>query len=45
MEIYKSIRKIKGEVREVMYLRILGGLSFKEIGDIMDKNENWARVI
>lgn len=30
--------------REVLYLRIFGTLSFKEIGDIMEKTENWARV-
>ena len=30
--------------REVMYLRITGELSFKEIGDILNKTENWARV-
>lgn len=30
--------------REVMYLRIFGNLSFREIGDIMEKSENWARV-
>lgn len=30
--------------REVLYLRIFGALSFKEIGDIIGKTENWARV-
>lgn len=30
--------------REVLYLRIFGTLSFKEIGEIMDKTETWARV-
>lgn len=30
--------------REVMYLRVFGELSFKEIGEIMEKSENWARV-
>lgn len=30
--------------REILYLRLLGNLSFKEIGEIMDRNENWARV-
>ena len=28
-----------------MNLRIVGNLSFKEIGNILEKNENWARVI
>lgn len=31
-------------MKEVMYLRITGDLSFKEIGEILGKNENWARV-
>lgn len=30
--------------REVMYLRIFGNLSFREIGDVVGKTENWARV-
>lgn len=30
--------------KEVLYLRIFGGLSFKEIGEIMNHTENWARV-
>ncbi len=30
--------------REVLYLRIFGNLSFREIGEIMEKSENWARV-
>ena len=30
--------------REVLRLRLLGGLSFKQIGDAMGKTETWARV-
>lgn len=30
--------------REILYLRIFGNLSFKEIGDVLGKSENWARV-
>lgn len=30
--------------RRVMQLRLFGELSFREIGDIMGKSENWARV-
>ena len=26
------------------YCRIEAGLSFKEIGDVLHKSENWARV-
>ena len=31
-------------MREVMHLRIFGNLSFRQIGDIMERSENWARV-
>ena len=27
-----------------MYLRAFGALSFREIGDILGRTENWARV-
>ena len=27
-----------------MYLRVMGDLSFKQIGDIMNVSENYARV-
>lgn len=30
--------------REVIYLRLTGELSFKEIGSVMGKTETWARV-
>ena len=30
--------------KKVIYLRIHGELSFKEIGDVLGKTENWARV-
>lgn len=42
--ILKKMQILKEEVREVMYLRILGELSFKQIGEIMNRSENWARV-
>ena len=32
-------------MREVVYLRIIGDLSFKEIGNILGKTDNWARVV
>jgi len=31
-------------MREVMYLRLSGSLTFGQIGEIMGKSENWARV-
>lgn len=38
------IHKCPEPYREVMYLRLFGNLSFKEIGEVMGKTENWARV-
>ena len=44
ISIYKKMQNLDGKTREVMYLRITGELSFKEIGNILNKTENWARV-
>lgn len=33
------------QLGKVIYLRINGNLSFKEIGLVMNKSENWARVV
>ena len=38
------MQKLDEKTREVMYLRITGELTFKEIGVILNKTENWARV-
>lgn len=43
-ELLRKLHLMNGEMREVMYLRLLGGASFREIGDILGKTENWARV-
>ena len=45
LQLYKKLQKLDKNTREVIYLRITGELSFKEIGDILNKTENWARVI
>ena len=44
MFLYKKMQLLDEKTREVMYLRLTGELSFKEIGVIMNKTENWARV-
>lgn len=44
MEILQKLHSLPEPFREIMYLRIFGNLSFSEIGKIMKKNENWARV-
>ena len=43
-EILKRLHLLKEPGREVMYLRLIGNLSFAQIGEIMEKSENWARV-
>lgn len=42
--IIRKLHTYPEPLREILYLRLLGGLSFKEIGEIMGKTENWARV-
>ena len=44
IEIMKTIRLLPEDTREVMYMRLLGDLSFRQIGEIMQRTENWARV-
>lgn len=42
--LYRTIHLLEEPYKEIVLLRILGGLKFKEIGEIHQKNENWARV-
>ncbi len=44
IEFIKLLHNLHEPIREVMYLRLIGNLSFAQIGEIMGKNENWARV-
>ena len=44
IDVLKLMQGLPDKMREVMYLRITGTLSFREIGEIMGKSENWARV-
>ncbi len=44
IEVMRRLHQCPEPFRELFYLRVLGGLSFKEIGQIMGKTENWARV-
>ena len=45
IRLYKKIHKLDEKTKEVFYLRIKGELSFKEIGEILNKSEEWARII
>ena len=44
MEVMKAVHILEENAKEVFLLRITGGFSFKEIGEICGRNENWARV-
>lgn len=42
--LYERIEKLEEKTREVMQLRLTGDLSFRQIGEILGRTENWARV-
>jgi len=44
IDLYKQIHKLDDKTREVCLLRIRGELSFKEIGEILGRTEEWARI-
>lgn len=44
ISLYKKIHNLDSVTKEIIILRINGELSFKEIGIIFNKSENWARV-
>ena len=44
LDLLRQIHDLPDPMREVVYLRAFGGLSFREIGDVLGKTENWARV-
>ena len=44
MALYRSLRQLDPETREVIYLRLAGEFSFREVGELMGQSEVWARV-
>ncbi|GLG03457.1 sigma-70 family RNA polymerase sigma factor [Sellimonas catena] len=44
MELFRKVHILDETAKEVVFLRLTGAFSFREIGDIFGKNENWARV-
>ncbi len=44
LDLYKGLQKISENERNVVYLRLLG-LSFREISEVIGKNETWAKVV
>ena len=43
-ELLRAIHALEEPGREVLVLRAFGALSYREIGEIFGKTENWARV-
>ncbi len=44
VDLLKKVHDLSEPYREVLLLRVYGGLSFREIAEVMGKTENWARV-
>lgn len=44
LQIHKAIHILQEPYKEVLSLRIFGELSFKQIAEIFEKTESWARV-
>ena len=44
VDLLRLIHRLEDPAREVMYLRLFGALSFREIGEITGHTESWARV-
>lgn len=44
-ELYRAIHNLPEPEREVVLYRITGELSFREIGIILGRSENWSRTV
>lgn len=44
MELFRKVHILDETAKEVVLLRVTGAFSFREIGELFGKNENWARV-
>ncbi|MBQ7943812.1 MAG: sigma-70 family RNA polymerase sigma factor [Lachnospiraceae bacterium] len=43
-DVWDRLQKLPEAMRQVVTLRVLSDLSFRQIGDMLGKSENWARV-
>jgi len=43
--LFKKIQELEEPMKSVMYLRLTGELTFEEIGEVLGKTANWARVV
>jgi len=44
MQLIKAVHILDETAKEVVLLRITGAFSFKEIGEVFNKSEGWARI-
>jgi RNA polymerase sigma-70 factor (ECF subfamily) len=44
LALYRAIHALAEPMREVVHMRLSGEFSFAEIGGVLGKSENWARV-
>ena len=44
LSLMRRLHALPEPYREIIYLRSLGNLSFREIGELLGRSENWARV-
>lgn len=43
-DVWNKLLRLPPDMKNVVGLRVLGGLSYKEIGNMLGRSENWARV-
>lgn len=44
IRVLKELHNLPEQMREVIYIKMSSELTFREIGEILGKSENWARV-
>ncbi len=44
IELFKKIHMLDIDTREIIYLKLIRNFTFKEISQILGKNEEWART-
>lgn len=44
-ELYRAIHRLSEQEKEVVLYRMTGELSFRQIGEILGKSENWCRTV
>lgn len=42
--LHQKISKLDKNIQKIIYLKLYGNMTFKEIGEILQKSEVWARV-